>query len=57
MIGRLRTEARDGGRGDLSEVLRNLLGWAARYRMRRPLPALSARPAHGSQRSAETTRS
>ena len=30
-IGRLRTEARDGGRADLGEVLRNLLGWAARY--------------------------
>ena len=30
-IGRLRTEARDGGRADLGDVLRNLLGWAARY--------------------------
>jgi DNA helicase II / ATP-dependent DNA helicase PcrA len=30
-IGRLRTEARAGGRADLGEALRNLLGWAARY--------------------------
>ena len=30
-VGRLRTEAREGGRADLGEVLRNLLGWAARY--------------------------
>ncbi len=30
-VGRLRIEARDGGRADLGEVLRDLLGWAARY--------------------------
>ena len=30
-IGRLRTEARDSGRADLGDVLRNLLGWAARF--------------------------
>ena len=30
-VGRLRREAREGGRADLGEVIRNLLGWAARY--------------------------
>jgi len=30
-IGRLRTQARVDGRADLGDVLRNLLGWAARY--------------------------
>jgi superfamily I DNA/RNA helicase len=30
-VGWLRTEAREGGRADLGEVLRNLLGWAGRY--------------------------
>ena len=58
MLGRLRTErARRRPRGDLSEVLRHLLAWAARYPdldgLRR---RCRARRARASPRSAATTR-